>query len=113
MPDPAKEFLDNANRRFYAVLEAQSRVAQLEGELDKARAARDVAIRDATDFGFPRRALAQATNLTPGRVQQIVDQAAAQERPHIEPALRMDRERRRRSLQLADLARENTELPTH
>jgi hypothetical protein len=69
---------------------------------EQARALRDQAIIDAAALGFPRRSLARATNLTPGRVQQIVD--SARERPDLQPALKMEHERRQRSRALAELA---------
>jgi hypothetical protein len=57
------------------VLKAQERYAKAEVQLDRAREARDVAICNASAAGFTRRSIAHATGLTPGRVQQIVEQA--------------------------------------
>jgi hypothetical protein len=103
MKDEAKHFQDDAERAFAGVLSAQQNFALAAMAMEEARATRDQAILDAAAIGFPRRTLAQATRLTPGRVQQIVD--AARELPNIQPALRMERERRQRSQQLAELAR--------
>jgi hypothetical protein len=55
------------------LLQAQRRYAEAETGLDRAREARDAAIREATDAGLTRRALARATGLTAGRIQQIID----------------------------------------
>lgn len=98
----SKEFLKQANGALASVLSAQQRFAGAAMAMEEARVKRDEAILDAAAVGFPRRTLAEATNLTSGRVQQIVDQA--RDRPNLQPALRMERERRRRSQQLAELA---------
>jgi hypothetical protein len=95
--DPATEALGR-------VLAAQQDFALATMAMEEARAERDQAIIDAAAFGFPRRTLAEMTSLTAGRVQQIVD--AAHDRPDLQPALRMERERRQRSQQLAELARD-------
>lgn len=60
-------------RPFGELLKAQERFVKAEGGFERARAARDDAIRDAAEAGFTRRSVAQATNLTAGRVQQIID----------------------------------------
>lgn len=92
-----------ARELFGEVLAAQQKLALARMQAEEAKAERDQAIINAAAAGFPRRALAQASNLTAGRVQQIVDEAQA--RPDLQPALRMERDRRQRSQQLADLAR--------
>jgi len=103
MKDRTNEFLERANATFATVLSAQQEFALATMAMEEARAKRDQAMVEAAAIGFPRRTLAEATNLTPGRVQQIVD--LARDRPNIQPALRMERERRQRSHQLAELAR--------
>jgi hypothetical protein len=103
MAQSERRFEDEAGRTFGRVLSSQEAFALAAARLEEARAERDDALVAAAAFGFPRRALAQATDLTPGRVQQIVD--AALQRPTIQPALRMDRERRQRSQQLAEFVR--------
>jgi hypothetical protein len=100
----SNESLERLNGVLGCVLEAQQKFAVKMIEMEDARARRDQAIIDAAAAGFPRRSLAEMTSLTPGRVQQIVD--AARDRPNLQPALRMERERRQRSQQLAELARE-------
>jgi DNA-directed RNA polymerase specialized sigma24 family protein len=43
--------------------------------LDEARRRRNVAIVQASEAGLPRRRVAEAVGLSPGRVQQILDEA--------------------------------------
>lgn len=62
-------------RPFGELLKAQERFVKAEGGFERARAARDDAIRRAAEAGFTRRSIAQMANLTAGRVQQIIDQA--------------------------------------
>jgi hypothetical protein len=52
---------------------AQERYTKAEGGFERAREARDDAIRNASVAGLTRRSVAQATGLTAGRVQQIID----------------------------------------
>jgi hypothetical protein len=102
--NPTKDPLKPANEALGKLRDAQQDFALATMAMEEARAQRDQAIIDAAAFGFPRRSLAQMTSLTPGRVQQIVD--AARERPDLQPALKMERDRRQRSQALAELARD-------
>jgi hypothetical protein len=67
-----------ADTIFASLLHAQegfmTTQRRTENELAEARKARDEAILDASRWGFTRRAVAQATALTVGRVQQIIDE---------------------------------------
>jgi hypothetical protein len=99
------EFLERANRALSEVLKAQEDFTLAEREFNHARDRRELAIVNAAAEGFTRRALAEATGLTNGRVQQIIARAHRQERPAILPALRMERERRERSQILAEAVR--------
>jgi hypothetical protein len=106
----SKTDLNQADRLFGAVVAAQQDVAVCDLKLTEARALRDQAIVDAAEMGYPRRALAQATNLTPGRIQQIIDRAIGDgDRPAVQPTLRMERERRQRSQLLAERVRRHAE----
>jgi hypothetical protein len=98
---------DEAKRAFGALLQAQQNFALESIRMDEARALRDQAIIDAAAVGFPRRALAQATSLTPGRVQQIID--LARDRPEEQPALQLERDRRQRSQALNELVRRHAQ----
>jgi hypothetical protein len=55
------------------LLEAQQQFALAASGAEHAREARDDAIRHATDAGLTRRTIARATDLTAGRIQQIID----------------------------------------
>ena len=61
---------------FADLLQAQERYARAGERFESARGARNEAIRAATAAGYTRRSIAQATGLTAGRIQQIVDQEA-------------------------------------
>jgi hypothetical protein len=64
---------NQADAAFRALLEAQARHARTEADHAAAKCARDEAIVNASHWGFTRRAVAQATDMTVGRVQQIID----------------------------------------
>lgn len=110
MPNDELQVPSDAREAFATVVQTQQEFALARIRLDEARTERDQAIINAAAVGFPRRALAQATSLTPGRVQQIID--VARDRPNLQPALRLERDRRRRSQALTELVRRHQEGTT-
>jgi IS1 family transposase len=66
-------------------------------QLEDATRERDRAIFDSWKAGTATRAIAEATGLTYGRVQQIIDKAREHERPELQPQLRQRRQDRARS----------------
>jgi hypothetical protein len=65
---------NQADAVFQALLEAQTGFACTESRHMAARRVRDEAILNASRWGFTRRTVAQATDMTVGRVQQIIDE---------------------------------------